>query len=125
MKIIKERQYKIHKEFRRDFTIVGEEQGNGYSFPCLPGGFPDINDENCEYWIKHFEYCINHPEEYIDEGVVVAEWNYEEPAIGLCSCGNEVELTDEYLGACQCNKCGQWYNIFGQKLIDPEFWETN
>jgi hypothetical protein len=27
------------------------------------------------------------------------------------------------MGACQCENCGQWYNIFGQELIDPEYWE--
>lgn len=29
------------------------------------------------------------------------------------------------MGACQCPKCGKWYNIFGQALLDPEFWEDD
>ena len=50
-----------------------------------------------------------------------------EPAVGKCSCGCEVELDADfaYHGAVQCEKCGQWYNLFGQKLVSPEYWEED
>jgi hypothetical protein len=31
-------------------------------------------------------------------------------------------LEDQYYAACQCPKCGQWYNIYGQHLRPPEEW---
>lgn len=36
-----------------------------------------------------------------------------------CSCGNTVSLDD---GDAECEKCGQWYNSFGQRLKDPSQW---
>ena len=123
MKIIRERQLKEHKELKREFTLIGEEQGNGFSFPCLQDGSPDKNDENYDCWKNNFKTCIERPDLYIDEGVQIIRWTYTEPALGLCSCGNEVELIDEYEGACECSKCGNWYNMFGQQLIDPVWWE--
>ena len=46
------------------------------------------------------------------------------PALGLCSCGKEVVLESDYNGAVQC-ECGKWYNVFGQELIDPKYWEDD
>ena len=43
--------------------------------------------------------------------------------IGKCECGNEVMLMDQHMGAAECPECGQWYNLFGQKLKPPEDWE--
>ena len=54
-----------------------------------------------------------------------AENRFREPVKGLCSCGQWVELVDEYYGACQCPKCGKWYNLFGQELVSPEYWEQD
>lgn len=122
MNFIRERKRKEHKEFRREFTLIGEIEGNGYSFPCLQDGSPDTNDEHYDSWKTNFERCINSPEKYKDEGLVIVKRTYIEPAIIQCSCGNNVELIDRYLGACSCNKCGQWYNIYGQKLIDADLW---
>ena len=52
------------------------------------------------------------------------EFTITEPAVGRCSCGAEVILdTDDYMGAVECEECGQWYNLFGQALVDPEYWE--
>ena len=49
-----------------------------------------------------------------------------EPAEGKCEkCGATVLLMEQYMGACQCNKCGQWYNLFGNALLDPEYWDES
>ena len=39
-------------------------------------------------------------------------------------CGAEFYLQDEYLGACECPRCGQWFNLFGQELTDPRGWSN-
>lgn len=44
------------------------------------------------------------------------------PAIAKCDCGEEFPLENQYLGACECPGCGQWYNLFGQELNDPSTW---
>lgn len=46
------------------------------------------------------------------------------PAVGKCSCGREVILDADYSGAVQCG-CGRWYNLFGQELRDPRYWEED
>lgn len=30
-----------------------------------------------------------------------------------------------HLGACEWPTCGQWYNLFGQKLLPPDRWEED
>lgn len=48
---------------------------------------------------------------------------YREPNSGVCHCGHRIELYNEYLGACECPYCGQWWNIFGQELKPVEQWK--
>ena len=55
--------------------------------------------------------------------IIEYEHSIRDNAHGTCECGNEVELYDEYYGACQCEKCGKWYNLFGQELNPPTYWE--
>ena len=107
------------KEYRREFTLVGERKGNGYSFPCERNG-ELIKDQNYEYWIDNYKYCIEHPEKYIDEGIVEEKWSYMESELVRCSCGEELYLEGDTV----CD-CGQWYNGFGQALKDPSFWEED
>ena len=45
--------------------------------------------------------------------------------IGKCKCGTKFEMHNEYLGACECPGCGQWYNLFGQELTPPDTWNQN
>ena len=117
VKIISKRERKERVGFSRDFQRVDCEPGCGYGFPCDAKGNV-IPDENYNCWGKNYEYCVSHPEEYIDEGVVKHSWTYTEPAVGKCSCGGEVHLD----GDTPCPECGQWYNMFGQALKDPEYW---
>ena len=39
-------------------------------------------------------------------------------------CSEEFYLQDEYRGACECPRCGQWFNLFGQELTDPRGWPS-
>ena len=116
VRIISERERKRHVEYRREFQLIGDYPGNGYSFPCKADG-TFIKDENYDCWIENYEYCLAHPEKYEDMGVNELSWNYTEPALAKCSCGREI-----YLEGDQMCDCGQWYNLFGQALRDPEYW---
>lgn len=106
--------------FRHEFQLIGAEEGAGYIFDCDNNGNIEFAND-CQK--KSYKHCINHPEMFEDRGLVVFENSYREPAKGKCSCGEKLELIDEYMGACQCPNCGQWYNLFGQSLVDPEYWE--
>lgn len=107
-----------------EFHIVFDngEGTAGFWFPCDPSG--KISEEMPEEAKANYEYCMAHPEEY-------SRWNeiermereYREPGHGTCICGTEVEMYNQYYGACQCPKCGRWYNLFGQSLVPPEQWE--
>lgn len=116
IKILSERQRKQHIEYRREFQLIGDYPGNGYSFPCEANGTL-IKDKSFDMWLENYEYCLAHPEKYEDRGVQEIRWNYSEPAIAKCSCGREISLEGDQM----CD-CGQWYNAFGQALKNPEFW---
>ena len=125
IKILSERQRVKHVEYAREFQAIGQPKGCGYSFTCDVNGNLDTTDENYTLKKENYDFCIANPEKYIDEGVVENSWTYMENAKALCSCGETIELYDQYLGACNCPKCGQWYNLFGQALLDPEYWEED
>lgn len=95
---------------------------NGYGFPCDENGkiFDDASDAAKE----NYKWCLEHPEKFVrfNEILKHKRRTYDE-AHGTCRCGNEVELYDQYQGACECDKCGKWYNLFGQELLPPEEWE--
>ena len=119
LEIISERRPVVDVEFFREFTYV-DDPYSGYSFPCDSDGTVHFK---CEEAKENYEYAVSHPELIKDLGIVKREYKYTEPAVGKCSCGEEVALEDHYLGACQCPNCGKWYNIFGQELVSPEYWE--
>ena len=100
------------------------DEYSGVGFPCDADGnvLPFKNDDIR----KNYEYCMAHPEKFKTFAKVTKYVNhYTEPAHGTCTCGTEVSLFDQYYGACQCPKCGQWYNLFGQSLLPPEQWEMD
>lgn len=98
------------------------DSSGGYAFQCDKDGNPDPTlgeqaKENLAWALEHpekFPYCFNE--------VAKQELHYKEPNTGTCSCGEHLNLTSDYMGACQCPKCGQWYNTAGQELLPPEQW---
>ena len=98
-----------------------DNMGNGFSFDCDTNGKPVFK---CEEAKRNYEYAMSHPELFTYEfnKLNVRRRTYIEPAHGTCSCGARVTLIDQYYGACACPKCNTWYNLFGQELIDPEYW---
>jgi hypothetical protein len=95
---------------------------NGFGFPCDASG--KLLDGLTKEAKVNYEWCLQHPERFERFNKVVKHVRrVKDAAHGKCKCGNDVELWNEYDGACQCQKCGQWYNLFGQELLPPEQWE--
>ena len=115
----------IETQVRYELSFWNNSKGGGYGFPCDENG--NLNKETmCEEAIQNYEYCLAHPEEFdVFNKVEKMENSYREPASGTCHCGEKVFLQDEYMGACQCPNCGQWYNLCGQELLPPEEWEED
>ena len=112
------RKYKTTIDYELAFD---DGHGNGFAFPCDVSGriFDDLYDEAKE----NYKRCMEHPERFKRwNKLVTIRRQICEPAHGRCICGREVELWDEYYGACKCD-CGRWYNMFGQELMPPEHWE--
>lgn len=91
VRIISKSERKKHVEYELVFTCVGKDDGSGFGFPCKKDGTL-IHDENYDCWIKNYNYCIAHPEEFEAEGVKEILWWYTEPTHAKCSCGYEVIL---------------------------------
>jgi len=115
------RSTRVKEEF---FDLVFDDgRNNGYAFPCNADGVVDLsNMADCA--VDNLEFCKSNPDKFerFCEVVKSTRW-YTEPAEGTCHCGIRFKLHDEYMGACECPKCGQWYNLFGQELINPKYWE--
>ena len=118
MKIIKERERVTVREKKIHFDFNGDKN-EGYMFDADENWNPVFGND-CQK--KSYEICINDPR-YVKRNAV-EEYSYTEPAVGKCVCGREVVLEDTYRGATHC-ECGRWYNIFGQSLVDPEYWEED
>lgn len=112
--------------------VFDDGRGNGLCFPCDEAGnilpapeHPSI-DHNAvdEARRRNRDSAMEHPEKYVRFNKVIKQTHsYREPAYGLCECGAEFPMFNEYMGACECPGCGQWYNLFGQELLPPERWE--
>jgi len=125
LKIIRERSTHTEVEHYVEFTDGG---GGGFSFPCDSNGNIQFNDDIPELGKAqrdNYDYAMSHKERFTCQYAqfVTRKYTVTDNAVGRCVCGEEVELYDQYQGACSCPKCGQWYNMFGQSLVDPEYWE--
>jgi hypothetical protein len=96
---------------------------NGFGFPCDKDGNFIITENTNPAAIENYHWCLEHPEKFVRWNKVV-EWkhSYRENNSGVCNCGNRIELYNEYLGACECPNCGQWWNTSGQMLNPVETW---
>ena len=97
--------------------VFDDGYNNGFGFPCNANG-------KLLYSEEENPAAFDHPEKFVRFNKIIEyKHSIRDNAHGTCECGNEVELYDEYYGACQCEKCGQWYNLFGQELNPPTYWE--
>lgn len=114
-RIIKERERIQKSYYEMCFYKDGEIC---FAFPM------DENGEKVEpttpecYWWENYQKCLER-----DDLVGRREkrvYTDVEPAVLECDCGNHVSLVDEFYGSCECPRCHQWYNLFGQKVLSPE-----
>jgi hypothetical protein len=121
LKIIEERTLEIVKEYYINFWYKDDPEA-GFCFPATRSGEPDFSCMSPEAK-ANYEACLT-DERLTEAEFEPREYSYINPAIGLCSCGKEVVLECDHAGAVRC-ECGRWYNLFGQELRDPEYWEED
>ena len=119
MKIITPRRKESTTQYYLDFKHSDADEPS-FSFPCDANGELLPGQEEC--LLENYEKCKHGYPDILPLGVQMFTNSWIEPAVGLCNCGREVKLNDDYCGACKC-ECGQWYNIMGQALLPPDQWE--
>jgi hypothetical protein len=121
LKIIRERIPERIKEYRIEFMYKDDPEA-GFSFPATQYGDPDWSKMGSEM-LANYEACLS--DKRLTEGEFkTLEWTYMNPALGQCSRGRAVTLECDHAGAVMC-ECGKWYNLFGQELRDPQYWEED
>ena len=99
----------------------GDNSG-GFAFPCDKDSNVLFDDMPPEMKQSYEWVTEEHPENYDEPYVRTERVSYMQDAVAKCVCGKEIELYDEYMGACECPYCHRWYNMFGQELKNPEKW---
>ena len=121
LKLIKQRTPVKFREYTIEYRYK-DDPNAGFTFPATRHGDPDFSCMGREMR-ANYEACLT--DKRLTEGEFTKhEWTYMEPALGICSCGREVTLECDHAGAVRC-ECGKWYNLFGQELRDPEYWEED
>ena len=124
LKIIKEREPKESVTYSLEFDYR-DDSGGGFTFPCDASGSLKVNEMTKEAQANYYKCLLDDTKRFYEPYIKTHTHHWVEPAVGECVCGEEVVLENQYMGACQCPKCGQWYNIYGQSLIPPEYWEDD
>ena len=138
IKIISERHIEYRTIFELQFDLKGWDKGDGYSFPLINGNtevvpckqdentldYVPCSEEECPWWENYLK-VKNNIERYEEPYISKLAYSYIVPAKAICYCGNEIYLNGDRMGVCQCSKCGRRYNMFGQKLNDPDTWEED
>ena len=121
LKIIKERTPKTITECFIEFKYKDDPEA-GFCFPAVAPGVPNFSSMTPEAK-ANYQACLT-DERLTEAEFTTRKWTYINPAVGLCSCSREVILDSDYQGAVRC-ECGRWYNLFGQELLDPMYWEED
>ena len=122
-RIVSERHRETQTWYELRFNYTNPEWSDGWmGFPCDEQGNVE-KDTSAPWWSNYLSCMENKEGRYKKPFIEKRESCYTENAVMQCSCGEKFELCNEYLGTCQCPKCGQWYNLFGQELLPPEMWE--
>ena len=121
LKIIKERTPEIIIDHYIEF-LYKDDPNAGFMFPANPDGTPAL-DKMPKKAKANYKSCLT-DDRLKEPEFKVEKHTYMNPAVGKCSCGAEVVLDSDYAGAVRCD-CGKWYNLFGQELLDPVYWEED
>jgi len=100
------------------------DASGGFAFPCDKNGNLIVTENTNPAAIENYHWCLENPDKftYYFNRIFKNKRSWREPNTGTCHCGQKMELVNEYMGACECPKCGQWYNLFGQELNPVETW---
>lgn len=120
MEIIKDSYIEESVYYTLDYELK-TDPGSGFSFPCDQNGKIERLNDSAQANYRFCQNNVNYNGPYIRKHIE----HYRHGKTGKCNCGEVFELQNEYYGACQCPNCGQWYNLFGQHLTDPEYWEKS
>ncbi len=116
MKIIQHRRWIETVEYQLHFDSL-KNPGCGFWIPADEKGNP-INTEHRPHAVAEFEEMKDDPD-YGPPKFEIRRWKNVEPRIGLCDCGEEVEL-EGFTNTCE--RCGNDYNASGQLLAPREQW---
>ena len=121
--IIKERTRETVTEYSIEFRYK-DDPNVGFGFPATSDGTIDL-DVMSEAAEPNYEKCLTDVR-LSGPNFTTRTYSYVDPAVGKCTCEREVVLDEQhnYLGAVKCD-CGRWYNLFGQELVDPKYWEED
>jgi hypothetical protein len=99
------------------------DRTGGLSFPCDKEGKVDMKSLQ-EPAARNYQFAMEHPEKYPYAWKKIEKCvrRFRNPASGVCKCGTRILLTNDYMGACECPECGQWWNLSGQELKPVERW---
>lgn len=117
MKIIDWGGLERHTEYRHYFEYT-DSPGAGFSFPCDENG--NLEDLSKEAQ-ANYEECLRgkiNGSKIVDRGIDSFTNEYRRPPMGLCGCGNKIEL-GHFTNQCVC---GNLYNSSGQRLSNPDTW---
>lgn len=121
LKIIKEKKRYTVKDYYIEF-IRKDDPESGFCFPADPEGNLLVSGmSDCA--LRNYYTCLNSPTLFDGPKFTIDERTVVDDPVAECHCGEHFTLVSSYLGACMCPKCGQWYNAFGQMLLDPSEWE--
>lgn len=121
LKIIRERTPEVIIDRYIEF-LYKDDPNAGFMFPALPNGEVDF-DHMSQEAKDNYSTCLS-DERLTEPEFIVDKRTYANPAVGKCICGREVVLECDYAGVLKCD-CGRWYNLFGQELRDPRYWEED
>lgn len=121
IKIIKQREPETIIDRYIEFTYKDDPEA-GFVFPALPNGEPDFANMPDAAQTNYMN-CLN-DDRLEGPEFKVEKREYMNPAVGECICGREVILDAGYGDAIMCD-CGKWYNLYGQELLPPEYWEDD
>ena len=121
IKIIKERTPETIVDYTIEFFYKNDPDA-GFCFPANKDETPAF-EKMCTEAKVNYERCLTDVRLTGPE-FTVNKRTYINPAVGKCICGVEVVLECDHSGAVRCD-CGRWYNLFGQELRDPKYWEED
>lgn len=116
MEIIKEREYVERIEYSLYYELK-TTRGAGFLFSCdKEGNLLNLDKPESQ---ANYEKCVSGEHNVIFKGIQRHDTSYWEDAVGICVCGEEVQLgrfTNE------CDHCERLFNSAGQLLVDRSLW---